>query len=263
MKNKEINSKLYLNFIKSLNPEIIIIDKALFKSNIYKNIYKNKKLKNCLFNSSKFPNLKNFTPYKNQNNKTKSKKPKLAFVSPLPPEKTGIACYSTVLAKALSAHYEITFITDQKKVDDVWINNNGAIKSSKWLLENHKAVDRILYHMGNSSFHAEMFELLKDAPGVVVMHDFFLGDALWYIENHLLAPHALNLALYNSHGYAAVKDNLSQPNSLYAIKQHPANFDILSRSIGTIFHSKYSLQLLKNAIQRIILQQLIYLFHVT
>ena len=42
-----------------------------------------------------------------------TQRPKLAFVSPLPPEKSGIANYSAALLRGLSRYYEITCIVDK------------------------------------------------------------------------------------------------------------------------------------------------------
>ncbi len=245
-KNQETNERLYLEFIKSLNPKIIIIDKDIVKLSIYKPLHNNKNLKSRLFTNSRFPKLEETV--RNTKHKTPNRfnKPKLAFVSPLPPEKTGIACYSAELAKYLAAYYEIIFITDQKSVDCDWVNNNCTVKNSHWLLENHTETDRVIYHIGNSSFHAKMFELMQSAPGVVVLHDFFIGDVIWYNEAYNFIPQALNHALYSSHGYIAVKDKLSKAEPVYAIQNYPANFELLSSSIGAIFHSNYALKLVED-----------------
>lgn len=243
VKNKRANEELYLRFINSLSPNAIIIDKKIKNENIYNILYKNKKLKNILFNSSSLPKQNKLLDKRTLKKKNYSSKLKLAFVSPLPPEKTGIAAYSAVLAKSLSIHYEIIFITDQNKTSHDIINHSYVIKSSDWLLENIKDFDRIIYHIGNSSFHAKMFELIKIAPGIIVLHDFFIGDVIWYNEAYNLIPQALNSALYKSHGYIAVKDKLSNAEPIYAIQKYPANFELLSSSIGAIFHSHYAIKL--------------------
>lgn len=244
--NKKASKELYLKFIKSLNPSIIIIDKKIKNLNIYNLIYKNKTIKTILLDnpSTQKPNKPTSKIVKNK--KSHNKKLKLAFVSPLPPEKTGIACYAEELSKYLSAHYEIIYITDQKDIKDDFINQHCSLKSSQWLLEKHDIVDRVIYHIGNSSFHAKMFELIQQVPGIVVLHDFFIGDVIWYNEAHNLIPHALNRALYNSHGYIAVKEKLTQPEPVSAISNYPANFEILTSALGTIFHSNYAIQLLQN-----------------
>src|SRR5690554_3325188 len=241
--NDRINSRLYLNFITSLKSKCMLIDSKTANLPIYTNINKYKKITIKPFNKPDLSTLNKNPKQQYKKILPQSGKPKLAFVSPLPPEKTGIANYSLELARSLIAHYDLIFITDQKNTDNEWINKNCSVQSNQWLLDNSKKIDRVLYHIGNSSFHAEMFEMIKSLPGVVVLHDFFLGDALWYIENFNVFPHALNRALYKSHGYSAVKDNLSRKDSKYAIQKHPVNFEILSNAIGTILHSDYALQL--------------------
>ena len=101
VKNKRANEELYLRFINSLSPSAIIIDKKIKNENIYNILYKNKKLKNILFNSSSLPKQNKLLDKRTLKKKNYSSKLKLAFVSPLPPEKTGIAAYSAVLAKSL------------------------------------------------------------------------------------------------------------------------------------------------------------------
>ena len=143
-------------------------------------------------------------------------------------------------------HYEITYITDQKEINDKFINKHCSVRSSQWFLEKYDTIDRVIYQIGNSSFHAKMFELIQKIPGVVVLHDFFIGDVIWYNEAYKLIPQALNRALYNSHGCIAVKEKLSQSEPVSAIQKYPANFEILTSALGTIFHSSYAIQLLQN-----------------
>ncbi|HIE58344.1 MAG TPA: hypothetical protein EYP82_00055, partial [Hydrogenothermaceae bacterium] len=45
-----------------------------------------------------------------------SEKLKLAYISPLPPERTGVAYYSEELVNYLSKYYKIFLISNQKKV---------------------------------------------------------------------------------------------------------------------------------------------------
>ncbi|WP_414040097.1 glycosyltransferase family 4 protein [Acidithiobacillus sp. M4-SHS-6] len=58
----------------------------------------------------------------------KHAKPKLAFVSPLPPERTGIADYSAELLPALSQYYQIEVIVDQQDVTDQWIRKTAQLE---------------------------------------------------------------------------------------------------------------------------------------
>ena len=56
--------------------------------------------------------------------------------------------------------------------------------------------DRILYQLGNSPFHKHMFELLQQFPGVVTLHEFFLGNVLAWMEGVQFRQGAFRQALY-------------------------------------------------------------------
>jgi hypothetical protein len=89
-------------------------------------------------------------------------RPRLALVSPLPPERTGIADYTADLLPALSRHYDIVLITDQKKVDTAPIGIDAPVHDSAWLRANHTMIDRVIYQMGNSHFHDYMRDLMAE-----------------------------------------------------------------------------------------------------
>ena len=99
-------------------------------------------------------------------------RPRLAYVSPLPPERTGIADYSAGLLPALALHYDIVAVVDQGTVDDAWVRENLPVRDLDWLDAHASEFDRILYHVGNSPFHRRMLDLAKRHAGTVVMHDF-------------------------------------------------------------------------------------------
>jgi glycosyltransferase involved in cell wall biosynthesis len=170
-------------------------------------------------------------------------RPRLAFVSPLPPARTGIADYSAELLPALSAYYAIDVVTDQREISDPWILANCEVRSVTWFAANGRAYERVLYQIGNSQFHSHMFELVEDIPGVVVLHDFFLGDAQWYREVHDLSPNAWTQALYASHGYDAVQHRLHAGNESEVVRTYPANFEVISSALGVIVHAEHSRRL--------------------
>lgn len=169
------------------------------------------------------------------------RKPKLAFISPLPPEQTGIATYSAELLPALSRHYEIEVVVDQEEVIDPWIQSNLPTRSWRWFDEHAEDYERILYHFGNSPFHNYMFELLERHPGVVVLHDFFFGHSLGHKEWKDKSVNVWTKALYASHGYAPLRERVSQPATINW--KYPGCWQVLAGAESIIVHSKYSQQL--------------------
>lgn len=165
-------------------------------------------------------------------------KPRLAFVSPLPPQRTGIADYSAELLLALAAHYEIELIVDQEQNDASWSNEPFPVRNTAWLRANAKNFDRVLYQMGNSPFHKHMISLLEEIPGMVVLHDFYLSGLMAWLEQHGDLPGAWSKALYESHGYIALRD--SHLDAENAIQIYPVNWHILKNAKGVIVHSEFA-----------------------
>lgn len=168
-----------------------------------------------------------------------SKRLKLAYVSPFPPDRSGIADYSADLVSALLTHYEITIITPQQIVDESWMSEKLPIRTPEWLLDHREEFDRVLYHFGNSVFHSHMFAMLEEMAGVVVLHDFFLSGILNHLENHGL-EHYWSEHIFESHGYPALVEKLSQANSSEPVWKYPGNATILNHAKGVIAHSRNS-----------------------
>jgi glycosyltransferase involved in cell wall biosynthesis len=170
-------------------------------------------------------------------------KPRLAYVSPLPPERSGISDYSAELLPELFRHYEIDVVAVQTSVTSDWITNNCAIRSTEWFEKNHHLFDRVLYHFGNSTFHLHMFHLLETIPGAVVLHDFFLSGIVAHMEFHGIEPLFWVNELYLGHGYKAVADRYNAKHQAEVIWKYPCNMSVLRNALGTIIHSDNSRRL--------------------
>ncbi len=175
-----------------------------------------------------------------------AKRPRLAFVSPLPPQKTGIADYSAELLPELSRHYDITVIVEQPEVTNAWVHANAPIHNAAWLRAHANEFDRVVYQFGNSPFHSHMFDLLTKIPGVVVLHDFYLSWPVWHRDEHGSAKHSWAQALLAGHGWNAVQQRMQIKNSnephqsLEVITAYPCNLAVLQQAQGIIVHSNYS-----------------------
>jgi FkbM family methyltransferase len=167
-------------------------------------------------------------------------KPRLAFVAPLPPEKSGIADYCAEMLPELARYYDIDVIVAQKEVSDPWINANCKIRDLAWFEQHAHGYDRIVYQFGNSLFHDHMFRLLDRYPGVVVLHDFYLGGLIAHLELYGGVHGFWASALYHSHGYRALRDRFDPAKESEIVNNCPVNLSLLQRAQGVIVHSEYS-----------------------
>ncbi|MEX3640006.1 glycosyltransferase [Paraburkholderia sp. BR14320] len=171
-------------------------------------------------------------------------RPRLAMVSPLPPERTGIADYVSELLPTLGETYEITVISDQQG-DEVLPGPAGEIfdvKPIAWFEQNADLFDRVVYQMGNSPFHEHMFDLMRRYPGVVVAHDFYLSSLVLWMDMTGREPDAMKHALVRSHGYGAL-EQYAREGGQAAKRQWPCSVDVMSNALGVIVHSNYSREL--------------------
>jgi len=167
-------------------------------------------------------------------------RPRLAFVSPLPPERTGVAAYAVELLDELHAHFEIELVVAQPEVSLPAPFSQLPVRQAAWFLEHGAGYDQVLYQFGNSPFHSHMFTLLQRHPGVVVLHDFFLGGALVHTQMSGADPRAWADALFASHGYAAVR---AAEASGQAHKDWPCSLPVLENATRTIVHSHHARRL--------------------
>lgn len=98
---------------------------------------------------------------------------RVAYFSPMPPERSGIADYSALLLPALRAHVDVDVV------------KRGSKRPPR-------GSDVALYHVGNNpDAHGWIVDALRRTPGVVVLHDFVL--------HHLVA--GVTLGRGNANGY--------------------------------------------------------------
>lgn len=167
-------------------------------------------------------------------------RPRLAYVSPLPPMRSGIAGYSAGILPELSRFYDIDLIVDQDEVTDAWALGSGRIRSPEWLRQNHHNIDRVLYQFGNSTFHLYMFDLLRDIPGTVVLHDFGFGGLRGHLEQSGEQPSLWGETLEYSHGWSALHER-TRSRDLYQISnKYAVNLDVIQQSNGVIVHSEFA-----------------------
>jgi glycosyltransferase involved in cell wall biosynthesis len=108
---------------------------------------------------------------------------RLALVTPWPPEQTGVAVYSQRLARELARWVDLEIVVGGAVADfapplDPGVSLVGA-KAFR-AASGRERPDRVLYCMGNSRFHEHVYELLREQPGPVLLHDVQLTGFFGY-----------------------------------------------------------------------------------
>jgi glycosyltransferase involved in cell wall biosynthesis len=156
---------------------------------------------------------------------------KVAYYSPMPPSRSGIADYSALLLPELSERVDVV-VAKQGRFPLL----RGRVGST----------DIALYHIGNDAdAHGWIVEALRRRPGIVVLHDFVLhhlvvgltfarGDAAGYLAAMEREGGLVGRLL----GYA-VLDNKLPPLWDTRPEEFPLTGEILAYATGLIVHSHY------------------------
>jgi glycosyltransferase involved in cell wall biosynthesis len=156
---------------------------------------------------------------------------KVAYYSPLPPERSGIADYSALLLPELQRRLEIDVVP------------RGA---RRWAHRSARRADVAIYHVGNDpEHHSWIVEELRRRPGVVVLHDFVLHhliagmtvgrrDPSGYLDAMQREAGAVGRML--AHG---VIDGVLPPVWERHAPEYPLTGEILDYATGIVVHSAY------------------------
>jgi glycosyltransferase involved in cell wall biosynthesis len=106
---------------------------------------------------------------------------RLALWTPLPPIQNGIADYSLELLAYLAHFYDIEVFIDNGYEPSSWLSRQYKISSYTAFETQHdvKPFDVIIYQLGGSNSHHYMFQAIQRWPGLVVLHDLFMGLSLY------------------------------------------------------------------------------------
>lgn len=106
---------------------------------------------------------------------------RIAFFSPLPPMRSGIAGYSVSVLGALKGAHEFTLFTEPEVVRThslVGVYPTYAYADFAKVAE-EQPFDLCVYQMGNHVVHKEIWQRAVQTPGLVVLHELVLHDLIY------------------------------------------------------------------------------------
>ncbi|RUL82335.1 glycosyltransferase [Tautonia sociabilis] len=188
-------------------------------------------------------------------------RPRIGLVSPFPPKETGIADYAARLAVALADHHLVDLYHDGDYVPELGLRDrrfrciDRAAFARRIAALPHRAV---IYQMGNSWYHRSVYELLREHPGITVLHDFHLaGFHFWYDRQPDTRPGHLDriIALEREAGTLGPDDDVSswlaEPGGFQAAAARRGvamNREIFERSRFVVVHSPYCRELVRETL---------------
>lgn len=168
---------------------------------------------------------------------------KIAYFSPVSPQKSGIADYSEKeVLPYLSEYADIDiFVDDGVSPSNKFIQEKFKALSYKEYIKKNRQYDMALYHMGNNDLHEYIYKTLIKYPGICVFHDIYLHGFLWsttiarkdqarYVEEFRYC--------YGEQGEAIAKNAIT--GGIYPEFDYPLIKRMIDNSVGIICHSEFA-----------------------
>jgi glycosyltransferase involved in cell wall biosynthesis len=109
--------------------------------------------------------------------KESKRRARIAFVTPMPPAKSGVARYAAELLPELNNYFDIDIYADTR------MENNDSRKRFRGLEEyaaSHDGYDFTIFQMGNSQAHDHIYNLMINYPGITILHDNNLHGFIYH-----------------------------------------------------------------------------------
>jgi glycosyltransferase involved in cell wall biosynthesis len=165
---------------------------------------------------------------------------RIAWLSPLPPQRSGIANYCFWLLKALRPHLTIDLYYDGQE-PTAELKEQFDVYPVSAFEQQREEYEEVIYHLGNNSvFHKEIYKLAWKFPGTIVLHDYNISAFMHYAFYRQADGHLYEQALSNGGGHSNAKNfqALIHPSDRNAA-QFPMSHAVVNRSKKVIVHHRW------------------------
>lgn len=170
---------------------------------------------------------------------------KIAIFTPLSPLKSGISDYSYDIINRLSDYIDVDIFVDNGYKPISFNKNNVRIFNYKKFKNKKAEYDKVIYEVGNSTYHTYMFKIMEKNRGIVELHD---GNYRTLI-NHLCFNPKRNISKKGYYKIAKYDLNeldykklINESSSLFTpqtIGDFPIRNFLLNNVESVIIHSDY------------------------
>jgi len=165
---------------------------------------------------------------------------RLAFFSPFNPLKTGVADYSEELLPSLAEHSDVDLVVDRYALSNPAIRDRFRVLTPAQFIAHADRYDMAVYQLANSvDQHGYMVPCMKHAPGITVLHDYylhFLMLGLTLMKGDMPALKRTLSGKYGGSGSALAHRMLF---GLFDPYQVSTTVPLVNMSRGVIMHSRF------------------------
>jgi glycosyltransferase involved in cell wall biosynthesis len=175
---------------------------------------------------------------------------RIAYFSPLPPDRSGISDYSAELLPYLAQQTSLTLFADRPQEVTAALRERYVILPTEEYPGRRWNYDIALYQMGNSRYHMDAYSMLLRYPGVTVLHEYGLHHLM--LDRTLAQSQPSGSGGNNPSGYGremGYENGVAGVDLAYRVRQGraapplfetPLNARTLDHSLGLITHSRFA-----------------------
>ncbi|KAB2954847.1 MAG: glycosyltransferase family 4 protein, partial [Thermoanaerobaculia bacterium] len=169
---------------------------------------------------------------------------RIDYLSPLPPVRSGISDYSVDLLPHLAAHADVRVLRLPGQPVDPELAARWRPEPAERAGEDGRIP---LYHMGNNRYHEGVWELARERPGVMVLHDLVLHHFLLdrTVGRGRFEPYREELE--RDHGWIGARAAMPVRWGAFGSAAQfalPANRSLLRRQRGVAVHGRWAASVL-------------------
>lgn len=172
-------------------------------------------------------------------NPTSAGKRKIAWLSPFPPQRTGVANYSYWLIKELRSEFQIDLYYDREPPTDE-LRDLFATYPLTAFADQRDRYDRVVYHLGNNDeYHTAIYTTAWKWPGIAVLHDYDLSGFMHeaFLRSN---PNMFLQAMTNGADQSGLQRIDALVKTLIPREhKHPMSHAIVNRSQQVIVHHRW------------------------
>src|SRR5215475_5322121 len=171
---------------------------------------------------------------------------RLAYFTPLPPSKSGIADYNSELLPYLAKGAEISvFVAEGDELRENRDRADFSVQAAGEFEEVNarRPFDLCVYHLGNNPYHEYVYDRAIRTPGLLVMHESCM--------HHLIALKTLGrndedayrdemIYAYGQMGARVADMRANAVSSDYQQFLMPLNRRVVHGALGVIVHNAYA-----------------------
>ncbi|UEM22291.1 glycosyltransferase family 4 protein [Skermanella mucosa] len=163
-----------------------------------------------------------------------ARRPRLALVGPLPPERSSVAAWSASLAAELVRHYDVECVAARGEILPPVTAAGTPVRTVEWFTANAAEFDRVVYAIGDDRACLPwMLDLLRRVTGTVVLYDGGIRRTLADLEAETGEPFLLR-EVYLSHGWTAAVEVARSADREEACGRYPCLEGIAAAAAGIV-----------------------------